>query len=916
MAERTITVPIDPIDRGIDRHDTDIRNGKVTDALNVINDDGDLRRRDAYKTIYTAAPHFLPDGLTAVQAGTGPASDTLTAFTNRAGTITTSHNVLYVGCDEKFDGIDLSIVTHTSTPTNETKIKAHYYNGTAWTTFDLSSDTTRFGKFNADADKYYFTSLAKAGRLTWHRQNLANWSQNNTSTFGGVFLGSTKYWLAFQLINNAGNKVSLPANSVIIKPGVRAFELNKINGIFPVRTKKKNVLVVCSDRETKRGSEKGAMVGLATTPEEPTKILHLTENEGSGTNTQVTIPQWTESTVSMPTSHSAQGSTGVYPPGSAFTTMRRTNLSLADWYYSGTSAETEWRGGPVLSLAAAKVDNNGAGSTVNQISVALENVSANQYEHYLLRITSGTGANEERQIWKNTATDSGTGKVIFYVFDDFSTGAPASSDIQVYAPHSRIEMRESQLDYEVQTNDDDDITVQESRPWAPSVESTVDNQGVHFYLSRRLRWLIDGGKFWTAAYDKNTNALYLSNDTSPILQFDGEHLRTLYPETDTDNDWNADRYANFLFLDQESRAEAKAEGITETSFLENSPIIGSIIVPFLRRLFILGINNDPSQIRFSGENAFYVWPSLFLRTIADDSLRKLQGAAAMNNRLIFWTASSIMEFLFLGREDQFDSRILHTGAGFVSHYGVQVIKSTLVGPNTDGLYAFNGANFEPVLDDWTRVFKEGVNIKRLDRCSSVHLQTKGYYMLAVASGGSNKNDKIFIWDYTRDRFWLWDAPYGASFLAKDYDENGDERLLIGTDDGHVMTLSDSATDDGKAITSYARSVPMNIFGHKEAAYTKIQTVIGNGANNPELKFFVDKRDTPERTISLDADEGLNKLGSLVLGNTTTGTLADNRFATVNSSIQAKGKDFQVQIGGSNPWRLRRMYITARDLGAR
>ena len=80
MAERTITVPIDPIDRGIDRHDTDIRSGKVTEALNVINDDGDLRRRDAYKTIYTAAPHFLPDGLTAVQAGTGPASDTLTTF--------------------------------------------------------------------------------------------------------------------------------------------------------------------------------------------------------------------------------------------------------------------------------------------------------------------------------------------------------------------------------------------------------------------------------------------------------------------------------------------------------------------------------------------------------------------------------------------------------------------------------------------------------------------------------------------------------------------------------------------------------------------------------------------------------------------------------------------------------------------
>jgi hypothetical protein len=388
------------------------------------------------------------------------------------------------------------------------------------------------------------------------------------------------------------------------------------------------------------------------------------------------------------------------------------------------------------------------------------------------------------------------------------------------------------------------------------------------------------------------------------------------PETDTEKDWNAERYANFLFLDQEAQAQAAKDGVTETAFLENSPIIGHILISFLRRLFVLDTNQGESGLRFSGENAFYVWPSVFMRTIADESVRKLQGASALSNRLILWTSNSIMEFVFVGREDRFDSRILHSGAGFISHHGVQTIKSTLIGPNTDGIYAFNGGSFEPVLDDWKRIIKEGVNTKRLDRCSSVHIQSRGWYVLAVASGGSNKNDRIVIWDYVRNRFWLWSAPHGASFLSKDYDENGDERLLIGTNDGYVQTLSGDLKDDGVTIDSYARSVPLNLFQSNEAAYTKIQTVIGNSASTPELKFFVDKRDAPEKTIAVNASAGLNTINSTVLNNATTGALGDDRYVTVNNNLQVKGKDFQVQIGGSAPWRLRRMYITARNLGAR
>jgi hypothetical protein len=219
----------------------------------------------------------------------------------------------------------------------------------------------------------------------------------------------------------------------------------------------------------------------------------------------------------------------------------------------------------------------------------------------------------------------------------------------------------------------------------------------------------------------------------------------------------------------------------------------------------------------------------------------------------------------------------------------------------------------PVLDSWDRLIKGGVNARRLGRASAVVLQDKGWYVLAVSSAGSSYNDRIVIWDYARNRFWLWSAPHGASFLSKDYDENGDERLLIGTDDGHIQTLCGDTSDDGVAIDSYARTVPLNVFGEREGAYTSIQSVVGNSATAMSLKFFVSKRDAESKSVVLNASAGQSVLGTVVCD---TGVLGDDRYKTVSSNLNAKGHDFQIEIGGVAPWRLRRMFITARDLGKR
>jgi len=910
MGERTVTAPIDPIDRGIDRLDTNVRAGKIAEGLNVINDDGDLRRRDAFKTIYTAAPHFLPPGLVSVQASDRTAEETLTGFANRAGSILASTPLLYDGCEEKFDGFDLGSVAFSTAPAEGLFLKGYYSTGDDWEEIPFLFDTTSLGQYKADNTAYYSTTLCKEGRVSWHTRGLTGWATTTTGTGGGA-LGSTKYWIYVSIYAASGDRGTLPGTSVITAPGIRAFHLAKVNGLFPLRTKKRDTLVICSDREERRGSEKGAMLGLASSTRDATKQLHVVQDEGSGTYNRVTIPQWSSASgATLPPNHTATGSTNFY--GATGVLERKKTTDTVDWYTSGTSDESEWRGGQALYVAFGNVVDGGSTTLIQITSTA--GVVANQYEHHLLRYIGGTYDGEERMITKNTASDSGD--VDLHVDDEFTAGPDGATSIKIYRPHSRVEIKPSQRDYEVSSNAATTVTLTSSRPWVPAVETAdpydINEEAVSFYISRSPRWSIPSGTNWTATYDNNSNSLYLANDHSEILRFDGTRLRVLYPETDTDKDWHAERYANFTFLSEESKAAAISNGITETAFLENSPVLAHILVSFLRRLFAIKTGTADSMLRFSGESAFHVWPSHFIRAIPDDRNREIQGAAGINNRLLIWTSNAIMEFLFIESEDQFDSRVLYAGAGFVSHHGVQVIKSTLVGPNTDGLYAFNGSNMEPVLDDWSRLIKGGINPNRLNRSSSVHIKEKGWYMLAVSSAGKDYNDKIVIWDYTRNRFWLWSAPHGASFLAKDYDENGDERLLIGTDDGHVQTLADQEKDDGVAIDSYARTVPLNLFEAREAAYTSVQSVVQNTSSAMDLKFFVDKRETESKAITMSADAGLSKLGTV----TITGALGDTRYKTVNNNLNLKGRDFQVQIGGAAPWRLRRMYITARDLGKR
>ena len=96
---------------------------------------------------------------------------------------------------------------------------------------------------------------------------------------------------------------------------------------------------------------------------------------------------------------------------------------------------------------------------------------------------------------------------------------------------------------------------------------------------------------------------------------------------------------------------------------------------------------------------------------------------------------------------------------------------------------------------------------------------------------------------------------------------------------------------------------------------EVQITAENAASTEPMicKVFVSKREAESKSIDLSLDASQSNLTSFVL---STGTTGDERYKTKKASLNTKGHDFQIQVGGAYLWRLRRIFVTARDLGRR
>jgi len=917
---------------GVNRFEGESAPTQAAEALDAVNSEGKVRRRGGMTTFATGAPHHLPAGAVNVIAYASSYSN----LTNRAGSIS-SNSVFYVGCGEQFDGIDWPgsalPANAAAVPDDTYYLEAHYWNGSAWTAIPFIHDTTQCRPIRTDggddltaAQRHVSLSLSQHGHISWHtEEHLANWATTEVNSI-------TRYYVRLSLMA-AGSSVTAKSGTTINQPGVRVFKLAPVNGLFPVKLKDRAVLVVGTDRSgrggaIRRGVEFGAQLGLHTNERAKIETSMLVADEGAATIGQFTHVGWDGS--------------GTWNTGTTGE-LEKTKKTFLDadtierdykWLYDPSEPKQGQFLGAIIAENLLKTDTPTA--TLVKLVDADGDAVAEDYENCRLRITSRTSGSSNPQVGEEreiVSYDSTNGYTVYPAF----SGAPAAEHrFAVYRPHAVVRFDTDRDDgfssgvsvthnWEVGSHTDHTITpvAAATNPYAELADLTA--QFVNFEVGRELRWTTPGGERWCGAYDSVTGKLILANGECPLLTFDGRRLRVLEADDSSDSarDLAGELAINWSIAEAGSNIAANA---TANAMFRPAPPIGAYVVDYMGRIVVA----DPKTniVAYSMPNlANDIWPYGYEVKIRDDENSTITGLATLYDQLLVFTSTAIFATAPAGQFGQFAfNRVAH-GVGFVSHHSVQKIaaggSSAIIGAGTDGVYMFNGTDPVPVLDDWKRLLPEGVNRSGMKNACATASFVENKYYLAVPSAGSNKNDRILVFDWLRKQWWVFSAPYGAASLATDLDENGKERVLVGTYDGHVAEFTNHDTDDGTAITATAKSPAFSPLGRtgQEASFIALTLDMKNlGTNTVTISTYTNRQTRSRESSSglaktLKVDAGLDVWGTGTWNNATWG---DHRTKTVrlNMPTSARGSQIQYEISGSGSWELNSAVLFARPMGPR
>lgn len=921
-------MPLSPMSGGVNRFEKESAPTQASECLNVINKEGSITRRGGMSTFAVGAPHHLPAGATTLIKTIDGAN---TVITHREGAVPSVQS-FYVGCDEQFDGIDWPGSSDAggldSLPPNDSHyLEAQYWNGSAWTDIPFIHDTTAgrptvaAGTTLTASQRTVSLSLTQHGYISWHTsEHLSDWATT-------IVEGVTKYYVKL-ILKSAEEGAATFAGTTINNPGVRVFKLPPVNGLFPVKLKDRAVLVIGTDRArrggaTRRGVEQGAQIAYHFNDRTKPETAILVEDEGAAT-------------IGQATNHAGVSGWNV---GTASKLEKRKKIffdeDLNERTYAWLFDSTEPRQGQFLGHII-RTDLVKTAMTPTTTNLKLEDSGGTEitddYENCRLRVITSTGSGpavgEEREIIRYDAVNGYT------VYPAFSAAPDALNTFAIYAPHSFVRY-DADVDYtfgsgatvtrqwEIASHDADTVVPVDGSSLYYAQDPDVSTfQMVDFEIGKELRWTTTGGRRWTGAYDSMTGQLILANGECPLLTFDGRRMRQLVAD---DSSAAANELAGKLPPEAYSGLAPSASPNAEAYFRPVPPI-GSFVVDFMGRLVVA----DPKSniVAWSMPGLFNdIWPLGFEYQVRDDENNAITGMATLYDKLFVFTSSAIFASGPADNNGQYGFYRVSHGVGFTSHHAVQRIStsgsSTLIGPAADGVYVFNGSEPTAILDDWKRVLPDGVNRSAMDdACATVSLSDNLYY-LAVPAAGSDKNNRILVFDWVRKDWWVYTAPFGVASLATDYDENGNERVLIGSYDGHVAQFTSSNTDDGSAITGTAKSISVSPLGStgQECSFVALNVDMKNmGIKTVSVNTYTDRQ-----TVSREASSGLTKTLKVDssqsiwgVGRWGTAKWADDRTKTVRLMMPAaaRGHTVQYEITGTSPWRLNSAVIFIRPLGSK
>lgn len=929
------TIELSRMSGGVDAFNryAEMGSEKAVEYDNVIEDDGDLRRRDAFKAIGTAAPHFFSPGRSFFEitgGGGGIAWNrtfSLSAATLNAGIPGT--NELQLHCiGEQFDGFWWGHVSSVPTgPTRSAKLAVEYWTGAAWAQIPSILDSTRLRVANGNDE--WLMSLCKDGLVSWHLSQIRDsWASRTVNTIANVY--SVRLRILGETTGSdptlLGN-YSVGAGALAISaPGPQAIKLQPVRSLFPVRMRDgMSAVLIGSDRQVPRGQEPGGMMGLMKDVLAETKALMVLDtrgDEGSGIVGVVTQPDVLRANPGQPTvsgggTWTTQHSFGTSAGAANQVLKNQQDADARNFYLWYTD---QFRGDafatiiPVVGTITHDAVRLRSGFRYDFLSTArLSEFRTNAFERCKLRCTvngsgAGTPINEEREIYLHTV--SGTSGFV-EVHQHFSVAPDNQNQFDVIRPHARVAVfpvtDESTLRrYEVDTNSTTTITVMGTtiHPHVarPTAENNVD---CYFMVSRDIQDQLPAGEFWTAAFDITTKLVYMTNGYG-VFKLDGVVLRKFFPIIDEENP----RVKAWIgALPDQMRDLLRSQDLAGSKLRGN--VDGAqIICDFAGRLVLANFADRPNTIVYSAPAPdIDIWPNLYETEIRDQENNEIRSMFTLGGELVVSTPTSMHVASHPNTDGTLRFAVASSGVGFLSHRAVAKLGDNYaIGPSADGLRIFDGRMMNKVVDQWERILPGGVNLAKMGLSCGAAFFRKNQYFLAFPSRGSSVNDKILVYNIPQQKVFIWSAPWGGvADIARDFDERGNERLLFGFNDGHVAVLVDAETDDGDQVTGYAKSPLMQPAVNTEIVASGLLLCVSE-ADAIEIEYSMNQREastdpTPRRNFRYR--DGDARFGTGVF---ETAVFSGRPYVTRRIPFQngnlARGEMFQWAIIGSTRWRLR------------
>lgn len=338
----------------------------------------------------------------------------------------------------------------------------------------------------------------------------------------------------------------------------------------------------------------------------------------------------------------------------------------------------------------------------------------------------------------------------------------------------------------------------------------------------------------------------------------------------------------------------------------------SLITWFQNRLWFGAIDGEPNAVRWSAAAPYNeVIPALAVEYIDQPPT----AMKPLGENMVIYTQDNI----YLSVQDSVDDfGVPHykflkvvAGRGCVAQNSVVEINGRHIFLSEDGLYAFDGtSNIKKItlqstftslgvslagsLDRLESTFRS-VNTAARGGASAVHWRRERVALFSIPVNGSTSNNMTVVWDYERDKFWLWDGIQPQFWLS----DNGvgyDETIYFSTAEGKVVLLDELLQDDaGVGISTYLVTSPIGLRDSMHKGLTEIKALAANTTEELTISSW-------PNGISSQAKSGLLKFDDYNASKVGTGVIGTMKVSPVNirfrhTHFKTDGSYFLVKVAG-------------------